>query len=157
MDLAWIIKQLRSQQMIYESFLNHRERLLLKFNDRHAIYSNSEHMDDLGASESDLMATQKKQAEIKDVSVSQILKSELQKSRRQCTMIKEMDERLALHVGQHRKRDVIDDLAATEPHQSASQIMRNSHYNDANGSGRPHEIDALSKNKHVFASIDTKK
>ena len=99
MDLAWIIKQLRSQQMIYESFLNHRERLLLKFNDRHAIYSNSEHMDDLGASESDLMATQKKQAEIKEVSVSQILESELQKSRRQCTMIKEMDERLALHVG----------------------------------------------------------
>lgn len=47
LDFTWIIKQVRNQKVLFDHFLTDRERLLLKFNDKHVIDSDSDLMESL--------------------------------------------------------------------------------------------------------------
>ena len=47
--------QLRQSKILYDALLTDRDRLLLKFNDRHVVDSDSELMADLRDSDQDLL------------------------------------------------------------------------------------------------------
>lgn len=51
---------MRNQKTLFDSLLTDRERLLLKFNDKHVIDSNSDLMLSLNDSESDLLGEVRK-------------------------------------------------------------------------------------------------
>jgi len=58
MDFTWLLRQVRQQKALFDYLLTDRERLLLKFNDKHVIDSDTD-MDDLKGSGEDLLKAYK--------------------------------------------------------------------------------------------------
>ena len=92
MDFSWLVKQLRNQKSVFSALLSSREQLLLKFSDRHVIDSDSELMQSLDDSESDLLDEYHKKNDTDSVSVNDsLLKILRQKRKKKCAMTKMVD------------------------------------------------------------------
>lgn len=72
MDFTWILRQVRQQKALFDYLLTDRERLLLRFNDKHVIDSDTD-MDDLKGSGEDLMKAYKEIAKQKNTDLRSVL------------------------------------------------------------------------------------
>ena len=96
--------------MLFDHLITKRERLLLRFNDKHVIDSNSELMDSLPSSESDLLCDYRNKGAGNPVQLTQnhllreTLKETIMMERRKkkCAMLKHLDYELLLSVGKYR-------------------------------------------------------
>ena len=55
MDLTWLVKQVRATRLVTESLLAESARLLIKFNDRSVVDSESDLMSAFETSDDDLL------------------------------------------------------------------------------------------------------
>ena len=72
MDFTWILRQVRQQKALFDYLLTDRERLLLRFNDKHVIDSDTD-MDDLKGSGEDLMKAYKEIAKKNNTDLRSVL------------------------------------------------------------------------------------
>ena len=91
------MRTIRDQKTLFDSLLTYKQKLLLRFNDRHVIDSDSELMASLNESEDDILAEVKRTSKVK-------LYDRLDHRRlaKKCAFVKKFDRGLMRGVGKYR-------------------------------------------------------
>ena len=103
LDFTWLIRQVRNQKVLFENLLTDRERILLKFNDKHVIDSDSELMSSLGGSDSDLLHDYREKTVSMNVRESLVKTLRQRRRRQKCALLTRLDAELLESVGKYRR------------------------------------------------------
>ena len=89
--------------MLFDHLLTERERILLKFNDKHVIDSDSELMSSLGGSDSDLLHDYREKTVSMNVRDSLVKTLRQRRRRQKCALLTRLDAQLLESVGKYRR------------------------------------------------------
>ena len=103
LDFTWLIRQVRNQKVLFDHLLTDRERILLKFNDKHVIDSDSELMSPLGGSDSDLLQDYREKTMSVNVRDSLVKTLRQRRRRKKCALLTRLDAQLLESVGKYRR------------------------------------------------------